>query len=101
MHLLVLSFSPKQIQLQLRVNLYVYQLQPYFKVVFHVCCPYLRAMSGLGPGVRSMTELGAALLVLSRGEGDYLNGFYVQPDVTVTSTKLEVQLPERKGTHCV
>ncbi len=28
---------------------------------------YLKAMFGLGPEVRSMTELGAALLVLSRG----------------------------------
>lgn len=53
-----------------------------FKVMFHVCCLYLRPVFGLVPGVRSMTGLGAALLVLNKGEKKFTMGDKMNTDVT-------------------
>lgn len=69
-----------------------------FTVVFHVCSPYLTAKFGLVPGVKSMTELGAALLVLSRGEG----GIFKMSDNKNTHFKLtSTMLRENKLFHNV
>lgn len=64
-----------------------------FMVMFRVCCPYLRAVLDLVPGVRSMTELGAALLVLSRGKKWFNVGHDRNTYHTMTSTKLRAHNP--------